>query len=52
LSDSADGSKPPLLVERDEGVATVIINDDPMNWMSLAFMDELEVVVDEAASLR
>jgi enoyl-CoA hydratase/carnithine racemase len=46
LSSSADGSKPPLLLERDEGVATVIIDDEPMNRMSLAFMDELEITVE------
>jgi enoyl-CoA hydratase/carnithine racemase len=52
LSNSADGTKPPLLVERDEGVATVIINDAPMNPMSLAFMDELEVVVEQLSTDR
>jgi enoyl-CoA hydratase len=36
-------------------VATVIINDEPMNRMSLAFMDELEIVVErlsEDSSVR
>ena len=46
MSNSADTGKPPLLVERDEGVATLIINDEPMNRMSLAFMDELEIAVE------
>jgi enoyl-CoA hydratase len=50
LSNSTEGSNPPLLVERDEGVATVIINDEPMNRMSLAFMDELENVVEQLST--
>ena len=55
MSNSAQRSKPPLLVERDERVTTVIINDEPMNRMSLAFMDELEIVVErlsEDSSVR
>ncbi len=55
MPNSVDGSKPPLLLERDEAVATVIINDEPMNRMSLAFMDELEIVVErlsEDSSVR
>jgi enoyl-CoA hydratase len=44
--------KPPLLVERDAGVATLIINDEPMNRMSLEFMDELEVQLVELAADR
>lgn len=35
----------PLLLERDGAVATISINDAPINRMSLAFMDELEVVI-------
>jgi enoyl-CoA hydratase len=50
LSKSTEGSKPPLLVERDEGVATITINDAPMNRMSLAFMDELEIVVEQLSA--
>ncbi len=38
---------PPLILERDGHVATVIINDPPRNRMTLEFMDELERVVDE-----
>ncbi len=41
---------PPLLLERDGAVATIIINDAPMNRMSLEFMDELERRVDELAA--
>ena len=41
---------PPLLLERDSAVATVIINDAPLNRMSLEFMDELERRVDELAA--
>jgi enoyl-CoA hydratase len=40
---------PPLLVERDGRVATIVINDAPWNRMSLDFMDDLEVRVDELA---
>lgn len=40
----------PLLLERDGAVATVIINDPPLNRMSLEFMDELERRVDELAA--
>jgi enoyl-CoA hydratase/carnithine racemase len=50
LSNSADTGKPPLLVERDDGVATLIINDEPMNRMSLAFMDELEIAVERLSA--
>lgn len=39
----------PLLVERDEHVATIVINDAPWNRMSLAFMDELEARIGELA---
>ncbi len=45
-------AKPPLLLERDGGVVTVIINDEPMNRMSLEFMDELEVRLGELATDR
>jgi enoyl-CoA hydratase/carnithine racemase len=43
---------PPLLLERDGAVATVMINDPPMNRMSLEFMDELERRVDALASAK
>ncbi len=35
---------------RDDGVAVVSIDDDPLNRMSLAFIDELEEVVADIAS--
>ena len=35
----------PLLVEHDGAVAVVSINDDPINRMTLEFMDELEQLV-------
>ncbi len=41
---------PPLLLERDGAVATILINDPPQNRMSLEFMDELERRVDELAA--
>ena len=42
-------SSAPLLVERDGGVATLVINDEPMNRMSLEYMDELEARIPELA---
>jgi enoyl-CoA hydratase/carnithine racemase len=39
----------PLLVDRCDAVVIVSINDAPYNRMSLAFMDELETLVDELA---
>jgi len=42
----------PLLIERDGRVATVVINDAPRNRMSLEFMDELEVRIDELGADR
>jgi enoyl-CoA hydratase len=32
----------PLLLDRSEGIATITINDPPLNRMTVAFMDELE----------
>jgi enoyl-CoA hydratase/carnithine racemase len=49
VTDSAKES-PPLLLERDGAVATIIINDAPMNRMGLEFMDELEGRADELAT--
>ena len=48
MTDSARPA-PPVLVERDGGVATIVINDPPWNAMGLEFMDELEVLVGELA---
>jgi enoyl-CoA hydratase len=42
----------PLIVERDDGVVSIIINDPPWNRMSLEFMDELEVLIGELAGDR
>lgn len=39
----------PLLVERDGGVLTLTNNDDPINRMTLEYMDELEQAVNDAA---
>jgi enoyl-CoA hydratase len=39
-------------VERDGAVATLVINDEPMNRMSLDFMDQLEVQLGELAADR
>jgi enoyl-CoA hydratase/carnithine racemase len=36
---------PPLFIERDGHVASIVINDAPWNRMSLEFMDELEVQI-------
>jgi enoyl-CoA hydratase len=38
-------NEPLLFTKRDDGVAVVSINDDPLNRMSLAFIDELQDVV-------
>jgi len=48
MTDSARPA-PPVLVERDGGVATIVINDPPWNAVGLEFMDELEVLVGELA---
>ena len=42
---SEDTVQSQLLLQRDGAVATISINDAPINRMSLAFMDELEAVV-------
>jgi len=49
MSDTRDQA-PPLIVERDGGVVTLINNDAPRNRMSLDFMDELEVQVAKLSS--
>jgi enoyl-CoA hydratase/carnithine racemase len=46
------GESPPLLVERDGRVVTIVINDPPWNPMSLEFMDALEARVGELAGDR
>jgi enoyl-CoA hydratase len=41
----------PLLVnKRDDGVAVVSTNDDPLNRMTLAYIDQLEEVVEDIAN--
>ena len=43
-------SSPPLLVtKRDDGVAVISTDDDPLNRMSVAYIDLLEQVVDDIA---
>ncbi|MDP6978898.1 MAG: enoyl-CoA hydratase/isomerase family protein [Myxococcota bacterium] len=48
MSDITDTNSP-LRFERQDRVATITINDAPMNRMTLEFMDCLEEVVDELA---
>ncbi len=48
MSESGN-SDAPLFFERDGRVATITINDAPINRMTLDFMDRLEEVVDEIA---
>lgn len=43
-------TEPPLLIERDGPVETLVINDAPRNRMSLEFMDALEVEVERLAN--
>jgi enoyl-CoA hydratase len=52
VASTQESEKPPLLLERDGGVAIVVINDAPMNRMSLDFMDELEVRIAELGADR
>jgi len=42
-------TKAPLLMERDGAVTIISINDDPLNRMSLEFIDELEIQVNMLA---
>lgn len=42
--------EPVLVAKRDDGVAVVSINDDPLNRMSLEFVDRMEEVVADIAS--
>ena len=37
--------QPLLLTKRDDGVAIISTNDDPLNRMTLAYVDQLEAVV-------
>jgi enoyl-CoA hydratase len=49
-TDAPTPTAPPLLLERDGAVATVVIHDAPRNRMSLAFMDALEAEVARLAA--
>jgi enoyl-CoA hydratase/carnithine racemase len=40
----------PLLLERQDAVAIIAINDAPLNRMTLDFIDQLEVLVNEIAA--
>ena len=42
--------QPLLLEKRDDGVAIISINDDPLNRMTLAFIDQLTAVIEDIAS--
>jgi len=46
MSNDKTATGPPLLVERDGAVETLIINDAPRNRMGLDFMDVLEAEVE------
>ena len=41
---------PSLIVERDQGVMTLINNDPPINRMTFDYMDRVEEAVEEAAN--
>lgn len=41
---------PLLYTKRDDAVAVVSINDDPLNRMTLAYIDELEGIVEDIAA--
>ena len=38
------------MTKRDDGVAIISTNDDPLNRMTLAYVDQLEVVVEDIAA--
>lgn len=52
MSNDSNEAEPPLILHRDGAVATITINDAPMNRMSLAYMDELEGLVEDLANDR
>ena len=43
---------PLLLTKRDDGVAIVSTNDDPLNRMTIEYVDMLSEVVDDLAADR
>ncbi len=42
-------NEPPLLIQRDGAVETIVVNDAPRNRMSLDFMDALEAEIERVA---
>jgi enoyl-CoA hydratase len=49
MPDDKSKLRPPLLVEHDGAVETILINDAPRNRMGLEFMDALEVEIERVA---
>lgn len=47
---SNPSNEPVLYTKRDDAVAVVSINDDPLNRMSLAYIDQLEEIVEDIAT--
>ena len=43
-------AEPLLLTKRDDGVAVISTNDDPLNRMTLAYVEQLSAVVDDIAA--
>ncbi|MGB7879167.1 MAG: enoyl-CoA hydratase/isomerase family protein [Ilumatobacteraceae bacterium] len=43
-------SEPLLVTKRDDGVAIISTNDDPLNRMSVAYIDLLDEVIDDIAA--
>jgi enoyl-CoA hydratase len=52
MSSRTESEAAPLLLTRDGRVATITINDPPMNRMSLDFMDALEEILTDLATDR
>jgi enoyl-CoA hydratase len=50
MTPTSDTPKPPLLVDkRDDGVAILSTNDDPLNRMSLEYVDAMEGAIEDIA---
>lgn len=47
MSSRNEVEKPPLLPTREDRVATITINDAPLNRISLEFMDALQQVLED-----
>ncbi|MEM9034545.1 MAG: enoyl-CoA hydratase/isomerase family protein [Actinomycetota bacterium] len=43
-------AEPLLYTKRDDGVAVISTNDDPLNRMTLAYVDRMEEVIDDIAA--